>query len=113
MAEVGGGTGRSVTVRVPATSANLGPGFDAMGIALELTDAAKEYLANRGYDAVYGARPLKRTIQKEIIDPLAVRILNGDFVPGDKVIADVQSGEILFRKRQAKTEERKPAAARS
>jgi len=92
---------------------SIGARLAERGIALELTDAAKEYLANRGYDAVYGARPLKRTIQKEIIDPLAVRILNGDFVPGDKVIADVQSGEILFRKRQAKTEERKPAAARS
>jgi ATP-dependent Clp protease ATP-binding subunit ClpB len=92
---------------------SIGARLAERGIALELTEAAKEYLANRGYDPVYGARPLKRTIQKEIIDPLAVRILNGDFVPGDKVIADVQSGEILFRKRQAKAEERKPAAARS
>jgi ATP-dependent Clp protease ATP-binding subunit ClpB len=84
------------------------------GIQLELTDAAREYLANRGYDPVYGARPLKRTIQKEIIDPLAVRILSGDFVPGDTVIADVQSGEIVFgRKKPQKTEERKTAAARS
>ena len=84
------------------------------GIQLELTDAAREYLANRGYDPIYGARPLKRTIQKEIIDPLAVRILSGDFVPGDTVIADVQSGEITFgKKKPKKTEERKTAAARS
>jgi len=93
---------------------SLGARLAERGIALELTDAAKEYIANRGYDPVYGARPLKRTIQKEIVDPLAVRILNADFVPGDRVIADVQSGEILFRKKsQTKTEERKPAAARS
>ena len=93
---------------------SLGARLAERGIALELTDAAKEYIANRGYDPVYGARPLKRIIQKEIVDPLAVRILNGDFVPGDRVIADVQSGEILFRKKsQTKTEERKPAAARS
>ncbi len=70
------------------------------GVRLELSDAAKEYLANRGYDPVYGARPLKRTIQKEIIDPLAMRILNGDFVPGDRVTADVQHGEIVFAKNQ-------------
>ena len=93
---------------------SIGARLAERGIQLELSDAAKEYLANRGYDPVYGARPLKRTIQKEIIDPLAVRILNGDFAPGDTVIADVQSGEILFgRKKQAKAEERKPAAARS
>jgi len=70
------------------------------GIELNLTDPAKEYVANRGFDPVYGARPLKRTIQKEIIDPLAVRILGGDFVPGDAVVADVQNGEIAFTKRK-------------
>ncbi len=79
------------------------------GVSLELTDAAKEYLANRGFDPVYGARPLKRTIQKEIIDPLALRLLNGDFVSGDKVIADVQRGEIVFTKK--KTTAKKEAAA--
>jgi ATP-dependent Clp protease ATP-binding subunit ClpB len=81
------------------------------GVSLELGDAAKEYLANRGYDPVYGARPLKRTIQKEIIDPLALRILNGDFVPGDKVMADVQRGEIVFTKK--KISEKKEHAARA
>jgi ATP-dependent Clp protease ATP-binding subunit ClpB len=81
------------------------------GVSLELSDAAKEYLANRGYDPVYGARPLKRTIQKEIIDPLALRILNGDFVSGDKVMADVQRGEIVFTKK--KTAEKKEHAART
>jgi ATP-dependent Clp protease ATP-binding subunit ClpB len=79
-----------------------------------LTNAAKEYLANRGYDPVYGARPLKRTIQKEIVDPLAVRILNGDFVPGDTVTVDVQSGEIAFvKKKLQKAEEKRTTASRN
>src|ERR1700674_972414 len=71
------------------------------GIGLELTDAAKEYIANRGYDPVYGARPLKRALQKEILDPLALRVLNGDFVAGDNVVADVQRGEVVFQKKSA------------
>jgi ATP-dependent Clp protease ATP-binding subunit ClpB len=84
------------------------------GITIELTNAAKEYLANRGYDPVYGARPLKRTIQKEIVDPLAVRILNGDFVPGDTVTVDVQSGEIVFvKKKLQKAEEKRTTASRN
>ncbi|HEV2878492.1 MAG TPA: ATP-dependent chaperone ClpB [Candidatus Eremiobacteraceae bacterium] len=84
------------------------------GITIELTNAAKEYLANRGYDPVYGARPLKRTIQKEIVDPLAVRILNGDFVPGDTVTVDVQSGEIVFvKKKPQKAEEKRTTASRN
>jgi ATP-dependent Clp protease ATP-binding subunit ClpB len=78
------------------------------GVTLELTDAAKEFLAERGYDPVYGARPLKRAIQKEIVDPLALRILGGDFVSGDKVVADVQRGEIVFTKKKAS--EKKEAA---
>ncbi len=81
------------------------------GIELELSDGAKEYIANRGFDPVYGARPLKRTIQKEIIDPLAVRILGGDFIPGDTVVSDVQNGEIAFGKKKASKKTEKAAAA--
>ncbi|MBV8668497.1 MAG: ATP-dependent chaperone ClpB [Candidatus Eremiobacteraeota bacterium] len=80
------------------------------GIELELTDKAKEYLAHRGFDPVYGARPLKRTIQKEIIDPLAVRILGAEFAPGDAVTADVQNGEIAFGKKKGKKKAEQPAA---
>jgi ATP-dependent Clp protease ATP-binding subunit ClpB len=71
------------------------------GISLELTDAAKEYVANRGYDPAYGARPLKRTLQKEIMDPLALKVLNSDFVPGDTVVVDVKGGDVVFHKRSA------------
>jgi len=67
-------------------------------ITLELTPAAKELLAREGYDPVYGARPLKRTIQRMIQDPLALRLLNGEFVEGDTVVADARKGEIAFRK---------------
>jgi ATP-dependent Clp protease ATP-binding subunit ClpB len=67
-------------------------------ITLTLTSAAEELLAREGYDPVYGARPLKRTIQRLIQDPLALKILSGEFAEGDAVVADAQAGEIVFRK---------------
>ena len=66
---------------------------------LELTDAAMTLLAERGYDPVYGARPLKRAIQRFVQDPLALRILKGEFVPGDTVTADAGKDELRFTKR--------------
>jgi ATP-dependent Clp protease ATP-binding subunit ClpB len=71
------------------------------GIALRLSDGAKALLAHHGYDPVYGARPLKRALQKEIVDPLALRVLNGDFADGDVVEVDVEQGEIAFHKARA------------
>src|SRR5216684_2891946 len=68
-------------------------------ITLELTAAARELLAREGYDPVYGARPLKRTIQRMIQDPLALELLNGTFGEGDTVIADAQGDKVTFRKR--------------
>jgi ATP-dependent Clp protease ATP-binding subunit ClpB len=62
-------------------------------IEIELTDAAKELLGNLGYDPTYGARPLKRVIQKRLVDPLALAILEGRFVPGDTVEVDARPGE--------------------
>ena len=61
-------------------------------LALELTDAAREFLAKRGYDPQYGARPLKRLIQREVQDPLAMRILEGEFAEGATVRGDVDAG---------------------
>jgi ATP-dependent Clp protease ATP-binding subunit ClpB len=58
-------------------------------MSLELTEAAKELIAREGFDAVYGARPLKRTIQKDLVQPLAVRMLQGQFVDGDNIVVDV------------------------
>jgi len=66
-------------------------------ISLELTDRAKEHLATVGFDPVYGARPLKRSIQRMIQDPLAMKILEGSVQEGDTVIVDEEGGEIRFK----------------
>jgi len=65
-------------------------------ISLELTDAAKKYVAETGFDPAYGARPLKRTIQRTIQDPLALKILEGSVQEGDHVKVDVANGEVVF-----------------
>jgi len=65
-------------------------------MALEITEPAKALLADKGYDPVYGARPLKRTIQRLIQDPLAVKILAGEFTEGDCVKVDVEDDELIF-----------------
>jgi ATP-dependent Clp protease ATP-binding subunit ClpB len=70
-------------------------------ITLELTPAAKEFLAREGFDPIYGARPLKRTIQKEIVQPLASRLLQGEFRDGDTIVVDVADGQLVFRRREA------------
>jgi ATP-dependent Clp protease ATP-binding subunit ClpB len=61
-------------------------------IHVQLTDAARDLIAREGYDPTYGARPLKRTIQRRVLDPLAMRVLEGDFVEGDNVSVDVDPG---------------------
>ena len=65
-------------------------------MALEITERAKALLADKGYDPVYGARPLKRTIQRLIQDPLAVKILAGEFKEGDRVKVDSQGERTHF-----------------
>jgi ATP-dependent Clp protease ATP-binding subunit ClpB len=77
------------------------------GLSLELTDAAKEHLAEAGWDPTYGARPLKRAIQRLVENPLALRLLEGDFEEGDTVRVDVEDGELTFEKAPAA----EPAAA--
>jgi ATP-dependent Clp protease ATP-binding subunit ClpB len=67
-------------------------------IELELTDAAKEALAEAGWDPAYGARPLKRAIQRLVENPLALRLLEGDFVDGDSIRVDAEDGDIGFEK---------------
>ncbi|MBW1741301.1 MAG: ATP-dependent chaperone ClpB [Deltaproteobacteria bacterium] len=66
-------------------------------ITLRLTDAAKALLAREGYDPTYGARPLKRAIQKHIENPLAMEMLKGRFAEGSKILCDINEGEIVFR----------------
>ena len=70
-------------------------------IDLELTDAAKEALAEAGWDPAYGARPLKRAIQRLVENPLALRLLEGDFADGDRVVVDTRDGELTFAKAEA------------
>ena len=70
-------------------------------IAIELTDAAKETLAEAGWDPAYGARPLKRAIQRLVENPLALRLLEGEFGDGDTIRIDAQEGEIVFEKAAA------------
>ncbi|MFQ5442778.1 MAG: ATP-dependent chaperone ClpB [Thermodesulfobacteriota bacterium] len=67
-------------------------------IGVTLTDKAKEYLAGAGYDPVYGARSLKRLLQKDIIDPIALKILEGGFKEGDSVAVDLREGKMVFSK---------------
>jgi ATP-dependent Clp protease ATP-binding subunit ClpB len=67
-------------------------------IGLELTDGARQYLAETGYDPVYGARPLKRVIQREVQDPLALALLRGEFGEGCTVRVDARDGTIAFGK---------------
>ncbi|MBA2539455.1 MAG: ATP-dependent chaperone ClpB [Deltaproteobacteria bacterium] len=67
-------------------------------MSLVLTDQAVARVAEVGYDPVYGARPLKRALQKLVIDPLALRLLANEFQPGDEITADVVNGMIEFRK---------------
>ena len=68
------------------------------GLALELTDEAKEHLAEAGWDPAYGARPLKRAIQRLVENPLALRLLEGDVGEGDTVRVDVGDGELVFER---------------
>lgn len=67
---------------------------------LEVTPAAREYLAEAGYDPDYGARPLKRAIQRELQDPLALRILNGDFPTGSVIVVDRGGDGLTFNARE-------------
>jgi len=68
------------------------------GVDIELTDAARELLGNLGYDPVYGARPLKRVIQKRLVDRLALGLLQGEYRAGDRVRidAEAETGELTF-----------------
>jgi ATP-dependent Clp protease ATP-binding subunit ClpB len=71
------------------------------GIEVELTDMARTLLGNLGYDPTYGARPLKRVIQKRLVDPLALAILEGRFATGDTVKVDAAEGELVLERAAA------------
>jgi ATP-dependent Clp protease ATP-binding subunit ClpB len=69
-------------------------------ITLEITDDAKDFLGNEGFDPVYGARPLKRVVQRRLLDRLAVEMLGGNVKDGDTVLVDAKSGEIVLSVKQ-------------
>jgi ATP-dependent Clp protease ATP-binding subunit ClpB len=69
-------------------------------IHVELTGPAKDFIVSEGYDPMYGARPLKRTIQRRVLDPLALRVLEGEFREGDHVVVDVGDNALTFLKKQ-------------
>jgi ATP-dependent Clp protease ATP-binding subunit ClpB len=80
-------------------------------ISLELTDAARELLFAEGFDPAFGARPLKRAIQKLIQDPLALKILDGEVLHGDHVVVDAVKGKMRFQVSK-RVGEKEPTAAR-
>ncbi len=84
--------GRIVELQVDQLVARV----EAKGIKVELTDGAKELIGNLGYDPTYGARPLKRVIQRQLVDKLALKILEGEFSEGDLVQVDAEDGELTF-----------------
>jgi ATP-dependent Clp protease ATP-binding subunit ClpB len=67
-------------------------------IHVELTNAAREFLVSEGYDPMYGARPLKRVIQRRVLDPLALRVLEGEFKEGDRISVDVGENGLIFER---------------
>ena len=72
-------------------------------LTLELTDRAKDYIARNSYSSVYGARPLKRTLQKLVLDPLALKLLSGAFTEGDRITADLDThDELKFARKEVK-----------
>jgi ATP-dependent Clp protease ATP-binding subunit ClpB len=77
------------------------------GLSLDVTDAAEDALVEAGWDPTYGARPLKRAIQRLVENPLALRLLEGEFGEGDTVRVDTENGELVFAKAAAA----EPAAA--
>jgi ATP-dependent Clp protease ATP-binding subunit ClpB len=77
------------------------------GLRLELTDGARAMLAEAGWDPTYGARPLKRAIQRLLENPLALRLLEGEFGDGDTIRVDAADGKLVFEKAGAA----EPAAA--
>ena len=80
---------------------NLLKRLDERKITVELSDAAKDFLVREGYDPVYGARPLKRALQRRLLDPLALRVLDGAFGEGDTVVVDLAGDELSFTKGRA------------
>ena len=92
-------TDKEITNIVDIQLKRLRKRLEQQNIRLELSDKAKKFLAKEGYDPAYGARPLKRVIQQQILNPLSVAILDGQFGEGDSIVADVDKDHLEFRKK--------------
>ena len=68
-------------------------------LTLDVDTAAKKLLAKEGYDPQFGARPLKRAIQDQLLNPLSMRLLEGEFKPGDKIKVTVKDDELVFTRK--------------
>ena len=77
--------------------------LDAQQLTLEVDAAATRHLAREGYDPQFGARPLKRAIQRQLLDPLALKLLDGEFKAGDRIKATVEDGQIKFSMANSKS----------
>jgi ATP-dependent Clp protease ATP-binding subunit ClpB len=75
--------------------------LEERGLGLELTEAARDHVARVGYDPDYGARPLKRVLQKEIADPIALQLLQGNYRDGDVIQVDASPDGLVFRREEA------------
>jgi ATP-dependent Clp protease ATP-binding subunit ClpC len=71
------------------------------GLRVELTEEATHWLADQGFDPAFGARPLKRALQKHVESPLSISLLSGDFKPGDTVLVDIKDDDVVFTKKEA------------
>ena len=87
---------------VEIQTSSLNTRVEEQGMELELTDNAKVYLANEGYEPLYGARPLRRVIRKEIEIPLSMKIIGNEFHHGDRIVIDCVNDELVFSKARVK-----------
>jgi ATP-dependent Clp protease ATP-binding subunit ClpC len=78
-------------------------------IILEVKKKTREYLVEKGFDPKFGARPLRRVIQKEIEDPLSMEILKGRFWNGSHVMVNIRNGKISFREKKGSSKKKEPA----
>lgn len=86
----------------------IGERLADVGLEVELTDKAREWIATEGYDPAFGARPMKRVLQKNVESPLSIRLLKGEFVAGDTVIVDVNDeNEVTFNVKEVKGKKKK------
>jgi ATP-dependent Clp protease ATP-binding subunit ClpA len=69
------------------------------GITIELTEAGRDWLAKEGYDPQFGARPLRRTLQRRVESPLSIRLLHGEFKEADTLVVDIGEEGIVFRRK--------------